>query len=82
MKKITPQKLSRISEYIKMLGSDTFDNASWVVDDENLYTNKDKERILHFLRNIVDSETYSMGRDKKLLIECETIYQQWINLKK
>lgn len=78
MKKITPEQFGRISKYIIMLDSDTFDYASRVIDDENLLSNKDKETYKEHLRKLVDTEMYSTGRDKELLIECETIYQQWI----
>ena len=81
MIKLKTQQFSRISQYIKMLDSDTFDNSSWVIDDENLYTNKDKEKYKEHLSKLINTEMYSKGRDKELLIECETIYQQWIKIK-
>jgi hypothetical protein len=87
MSKLTPQKFSRLSQYIKMFEGDreTLQFAwsnTWDDDNDDYYdlSDNDIKKYLADLRDIVDCEKYSM-REKKLLKECEMIYQQWILIK-
>ncbi len=83
--KLTPTQFSRISQYIKMFEGDRETlQVAWgnTFDYYDYYdlTDNDTKRYITDLRDIVDCEKYSM-REKKLLKECEMIYQQLILIK-
>ena len=85
MSKLTPQKFSRISQYIKMYEGDreTLQNAwanTWDDDSDDYYdlTHNDIQKSIADLRLIIDLEEYFIKKDIKFLNECEMIYQQWI----
>lgn len=89
MSKLTPQKFSRISQYIKMYEGDreTLQNAwanTWddkLMEDYYDLTDTDIQNTLSELRGIIDLEEYRLSLHKELLNECEVIYQQWILIK-
>jgi hypothetical protein len=84
--KLTPQKLNRISQYIKMYEGDreTLQFAwanTW--DDESMedyfdLDNFDIQKTITDLRILIDAKQYHYNSNKQLLNECEAIYQQWI----
>ena len=89
MSKLTPQKFSRISQYIKMYegGRETLQFAwanTWEDDDmEDYYdlSDNDIQNTLTELRRIIDFEEYRLSLHGEILKESEKIYQQWILIK-
>ena len=86
MSKLTPQKFSRISQYIKMYEGDreTLQFAwanTWEEDDMEDYwdlSDTNIQKCITDLREIVDLEEYRLSLHSELLRESELIYQQWI----
>jgi len=83
--KLTPQKFSRISQYIKMYEGDreTLQFAwanTWDDDNDDYYdlSESDVKKYIADLRDIVGCRKYTILREKELLNECEGIYQQWV----
>jgi hypothetical protein len=86
MSKLTPQKFNRISQYIKMYEGDretlqfawanTWDDES--MEDYYDLDNFDIQTTITDLRILIDAKENRLKINKKLLNECEAIYQQWI----